>query len=80
MGRKEEGEAGMDKVQLPKKFVSKYPHKFAKGKAQFLRGNRIMPKPITGKETVASLIDDTFQAYNAVSSRKKCSRRTPVSG
>ena len=39
-------------VKLPKRFISKYPHKFAKGKQQFLRGKRILPKPITGKESV----------------------------
>jgi deoxyhypusine synthase len=66
------GEAGMDKVKLPKKFVSKYPHKFAKGKNQFLRGNRILPKPITGKETVAGLIDEAFLAYNAGRLQEAC--------
>src|SRR5437016_7406762 len=31
----------------------------------FLRGARIDPKPITGRETVAELIDNAFLAYNA---------------
>ncbi len=55
----------MGNVKLPKKFVSKYPHKFAIGKQQFLRGKRILPKPITGKESLPDLIDETFLAYNA---------------
>ena len=55
----------MAKVELPKKFKSKYPHKFAKGKKQFLSGRRILPKPITGKEAIPELIEKTFLAYNA---------------
>ncbi len=55
----------MAKVKLPKKFKSKYPHKFTKGKARFLSGRRILPKPITGKERLAELIEKTFLAYNA---------------
>jgi deoxyhypusine synthase len=55
----------MSKVTLPKKFVSKYPHKFTKGKKQFLSGRRILPKPITGKEALPELIQNTFLAYNA---------------
>jgi deoxyhypusine synthase len=54
----------MGEVKLPKKFISKYPHKFAKGKQQFLRGKRILPKPITGKESLADLVDNTLLAYN----------------
>ncbi len=54
----------MGEVKLPKKFISKYPHKFAKGKQQFLRGKRILPKPITGKESLSDLVDNTFLAYN----------------
>ena len=55
----------MAKIQLPKKFVSQYPHKFAQGKKNYLRGRRILPKPITGKEPLHELIDSTFLAYNA---------------
>jgi deoxyhypusine synthase len=55
----------MGKVELPKKFVSKYPHKFTQGKQKFLCGKRILPKPITGKESLPDLIDQTFLAYNA---------------
>jgi deoxyhypusine synthase len=55
----------MSKVQLPKNFVSKYPHKFTKGKDKFLCGRRILPKPITGRENLEELIDSTFLAYNA---------------
>jgi deoxyhypusine synthase len=32
---------------------------------EYLRGQRINPKPITGKESVAELVDNAFLAYNA---------------
>ena len=32
---------------------------------EFLRGQRINPKSVTGKETVADLVDNAFLAYNA---------------
>ena len=32
---------------------------------EFLRGQRINPKPVNGKETVADLVDNAFLAYNA---------------
>src|SRR5256712_5113682 len=32
---------------------------------EYLRGQRISPKPITGKETVAELVENAFLAYNA---------------
>ena len=32
---------------------------------EYLRGQRINPKPISGKETVADLVDNAFLAYNA---------------
>src|SRR5689334_18104391 len=31
----------------------------------FLRGQRIDPKPITGRETIPELVDHAFLAYNA---------------
>ncbi len=62
----------MGEVKLPRKFDSKYPHKFAKGKQQFLRGKRIFPKPITGRESLRKLIDDTFLAYNAARLQEAC--------
>jgi deoxyhypusine synthase len=62
----------MSEVKLPKRFVSRYPHKFAKGKQKFLRGNRILPKPITGKESLPDLIDNTFLAYNAGRLQEAC--------
>src|SRR3989441_3279425 len=31
----------------------------------YLRGLRIDPRPITGKETVTELVDNAFLAYNA---------------
>ncbi|HXI21575.1 MAG TPA: deoxyhypusine synthase, partial [Gemmatimonadales bacterium] len=37
----------------------------ARPSAPYLRGRRIDPQPITGRETVADLIDDAFLAYNA---------------
>jgi len=33
--------------------------------SEFLRGARIDPKPITGKETTAELVENAFLAYNA---------------
>ncbi len=62
----------MGSVKLPKEFVSKYPHKFGKGKQQFLRGKRILPQPITGKESLPDLIDRVFLAYNAGRLQESC--------
>jgi len=62
----------MGKVELPKKFKSKYPHKFGKGKHRFLCGQRILPKPITGRETLEDLIDHAFLAYNAARLQEAC--------
>src|SRR5260370_11923293 len=33
--------------------------------SEYLRGQRISPKPVSGKETVADLVDNAFLAYNA---------------
>ena len=44
----------------------------AKPSAKYLRGRRIDPKPLTGKESVADLIDDAFLAYNAGRLREGC--------
>ena len=44
----------------------------AKHKSKFLQGRRIDPAPITKKTTVADLIDDSFQAYNAARLREAC--------
>jgi deoxyhypusine synthase len=41
-------------------------------RSKFLRGDRIEPKPITGKETAADLIDNAFLAYNAARLREAC--------
>jgi len=60
------------KVELPRKFISKYPHRFAAGKKQFLSGQRILPKPITGKESLCELVDRTFLAYNAARLQEAC--------
>jgi len=62
----------MSKIKLPRRFVSKYPHKFARGKQHFLRGQRILPAPITGKERLTDLIDRTFLAYNAARLQEAC--------
>lgn len=40
--------------------------------ANFLRGKRINPAAITGKETAADLIDNAFLAYNAGRLREGC--------
>ncbi|MDQ2765645.1 MAG: hypothetical protein M3Y30_00695, partial [Gemmatimonadota bacterium] len=39
-------------------------------KSRFLRGQRIDPRRINGKETVVDLIDGTFLAYNAARLRE----------
>src|SRR5438045_2136793 len=41
-------------------------------KSKFLRGDRIDPKAIDGKETTADLIDNAFLAYNAARLREGC--------
>ncbi|HEX4561285.1 MAG TPA: deoxyhypusine synthase [Gemmatimonadales bacterium] len=41
-------------------------------RSQYLRGPRIDPKPISGKETAAELIDNAFLAYNAGRMREGC--------
>src|SRR6267142_2624282 len=43
-----------------------------KKKSKFLQGRRIDPAPITGKISVADLIDDAFLAYNAARLREAC--------
>jgi len=40
--------------------------------SKFLRGGKIEPKRITGKETAADLIDSAFLAYNAARLREGC--------
>jgi deoxyhypusine synthase len=40
--------------------------------SRFLRGQRIEPRPISGRETVADLIDDAFLAYNAARLKEAC--------
>jgi deoxyhypusine synthase len=40
--------------------------------AKYLRGKRIDPKPITGKESTADLMDNAFLAYNAGRLREGC--------
>jgi deoxyhypusine synthase len=62
----------MREIKVPKRYRGDYPHKFIRGKQQFLRGKRIFPKPITGKESVTELIDQTFLAYNAGRLQEAC--------
>jgi deoxyhypusine synthase len=62
----------MGAIKLPKTFKSKYPHKFAKGKQRFLCGQRILPKPITGRERLPDLIDSAFLAYNGARMQEGC--------
>jgi deoxyhypusine synthase len=40
--------------------------------ATYLRGQRIDPKPVTGRETAAELIENAFLAYNAGRLREGC--------
>ncbi|MBL8961433.1 MAG: deoxyhypusine synthase [Gemmatimonadetes bacterium] len=40
--------------------------------SRFLRGQRIMPRKITGKERIADLIEGTYLAYNAGRLREGC--------
>ncbi|MEO8091023.1 MAG: deoxyhypusine synthase [Gemmatimonadales bacterium] len=44
----------------------------ARPSANYLRGQKIDPKAITGEETVAELIDNAFLAYNAGRLREAC--------
>ena len=62
----------MGTIKLPKTFVSQYPHKFLKGKNKFLSGKRILPKPITGRESLTDLIENSFLAYNAARLNEGC--------
>src|SRR3989441_8748675 len=41
-------------------------------KKQYLSGQRIMPKNLTGKEKLADLIDKTFLAYNSARLKEGC--------
>jgi deoxyhypusine synthase len=40
--------------------------------SNYLRGSRIAPPAITGRETTADLIDQAFLAYNAGRLREGC--------
>ncbi len=62
----------MSKIKLPRNFISKYPHKFSQGKERFLCGRRILPKPITGRETLPELVDRVFLAYNSARLSDAC--------
>lgn len=62
----------MEGIRLARKFVSRYPHRFAQGKHRYLRGRRILPPAITGQESLEDLIDRTFLAYNAARLQEGC--------
>ena len=62
----------MGKIKMLKDFRSRYPREFAEGKEKYLRGKRILPKPITGKETLPELIDSTMLAYNGARLKEAC--------
>ncbi|MEJ2110140.1 MAG: deoxyhypusine synthase [Acidobacteriota bacterium] len=62
----------MGKIKMLKGFKSRYPHEFEKGKEKYLRGKRIIPKPITGKEALPDLIDKTMLAYNGARLQECC--------
>ena len=47
-------------------------HTHSRAASKFLRGDRIEPRPITGGETAADLIDNAFLAYNAARLREAC--------
>lgn len=38
----------------------------------FLSGRRIAPRPVTGRESAADLVENTFSAYNAARLREAC--------
>jgi deoxyhypusine synthase len=40
--------------------------------APYLRGQRIDPKGLTGKESIAELVDNAFLAYNAGRLKEGC--------
>ena len=46
--------------------------RFARGKERYLRGQRIRPAPITGREKLTDLVDRTFLAYNAGRLEEAC--------
>jgi deoxyhypusine synthase len=43
-----------------------------KAHSRFLSGGKISPHPISGRETVAELVDNAFLAYNAARLREAC--------
>ena len=52
--------------------VAHEPGHEAGNRSHFLAGARIDPRPITGRETTADLIEGTFLAYNAARLREAC--------
>jgi deoxyhypusine synthase len=62
----------MGKIKMLKGFKSRYPHEFEAGKDKYLRGKRILPKPITGKESLPELIENTMLAYNGARLKECC--------
>jgi len=46
--------------------------KHTPGKAQYLRGRRILPKGLTGREKLTDVIDEALLAYNGARLREAC--------
>ncbi|MDH5186724.1 MAG: deoxyhypusine synthase [candidate division WOR-3 bacterium] len=59
------------KFNLDYDIKSLKPKRFPKKKL-YLSGKRILPKPITGKESVIELLEKTFLAYNSARLREAC--------
>lgn len=66
----------MKRTQMLKENLSEIPDwmkkKTCPNKHRYLSGHKIMPKGITGKETLESLISETFLAYNSARLQEGC--------
>ncbi len=66
----------MKRTGRVRKDVSELPEWLRKrecpNKPRYLSGPRILPKPVTGRERLADLLDRTFLAYNAARLREGC--------
>lgn len=62
----------MGKIEMLEGFQSRYPREFIRGKEKYLRGKRIRPKTITGKETLPELVENAMLAYNGGRLRECC--------
>jgi deoxyhypusine synthase len=57
---------------------AKSPKVGTKAVSHFLRGKRIEPRKIDGRETVVQLVDGTFQSYNSGRLREACALFTEL--